>query len=110
MLANVPLSCDVPLARTMQAMTQRPQKLPQGLRKANACGGGVRPLQQLVQEWRPPVKQESPLAMVGVPWVHPWGDVNPDRIFRCHPHPFRTIVPSCSLPRLASREVHDRTH
>ncbi|MGZ3626957.1 MAG: hypothetical protein ACXVDN_04700 [Ktedonobacteraceae bacterium] len=76
------LSFTLPSARTMQAMHTRTEKLPQGLRKANACGGDVRRKDGYNRRLQSPAKQESPLARVGVPWVYPWGDVKITKILK----------------------------
>ena len=60
----------------MLLMNSYTEKLPQGLRKANACGGDVRRKDGYTRRLQSPAKQEIRLVRVGVPWVYPWGDVN----------------------------------
>ena len=70
------LSLSCPGARTMLLMNSHTEKLPQGLRKANACGGDVRRKDGYTRRLQSPTKQESLTVRSGVPWVYPWGDVN----------------------------------
>ena len=51
----------------MLLMNWQTEKLPQGLRKANACGGDVRRKDGYNRRLQSPTKQESPLVRVGAP-------------------------------------------